>query len=152
VRINRLWERFQIIDPDSIPVNTVRKIFEELLLADAGDIPELLPQEIGMPFYNLSHVEAGNNLLLWGGRVNVRFYRLIFENLFAELVLFCSAQDFFHVFWLNGKQNAGQFRALPRIILDFISVLIWIKPLVSSIAASHHFSVSSGRCSSLLSG
>ena len=104
MRINRFGEWFQIIDPDRIPGIPFRKILKELLLADAGDIPELLPQVLWMPFDDLSHTEAGDDLLLRGGGVNEhRFCRFIFENLLAELVLFCSAQDFFHVFWLNGQ-------------------------------------------------
>jgi hypothetical protein len=116
VRINPLGELLQFIDLDSIPGIPVRKILKELLLADAGYIPEMLPQEIGMPFYDLSHAEAGDDLLLRGVVVNEhRFYRLVLENLFAELVLFCSDQDLFYVFWLNGKQNAGQFRTPPAL-------------------------------------
>ena len=65
-----------------------------------------------MPFDDLSHAEAGDDLFLRGGRVNeYRGCGFISENLLAELVLFCTAQDLFHVLWFNGKQNAGQFRS-----------------------------------------
>ena len=65
-----------------------------------------------MPFDDLSHAEAGDDLLLRGGGVNeYRGCGFVLENLLAELVLFCSAQDLFHVLWFNGQQNTGQFRS-----------------------------------------
>jgi len=98
MRINRFGKRLQIIDPDRIPSIPVREILKELLIAHIVDIPELFPQVIGMPFDDLSHAEAGDDLLLRGGRVNEhKGCGFVLENLLAELVLFCSAQDLFHV-------------------------------------------------------
>jgi len=63
MRINRCPEPFQLIDPDRKPVLLAGKVFEELLLAHSRNILELLPERVGMPFYDLGGAETADDLL-----------------------------------------------------------------------------------------
>jgi hypothetical protein len=115
MRINRLIKLLKALDPDCKPGIPVRKILEELLFRKTGETPELFPKDIGMPFNDLPDLETSNDLLLRRYGINdYRLHRFILENLLPELVLFCSAHNLLDVFWLNGKQNAGQF-SIPTI-------------------------------------
>lgn len=104
MRINWLCKPIQIIDPDRKPVLFAGKIFEELPLAHTGNVSELLPEMVGMPFHDLGGAETADDLLHRGCCVDVSdFCRTVLEDLLAELVLFGAVHDCLDIFRLNGQ-------------------------------------------------
>lgn len=104
MRINRRSELLQLINPDRKPVLLAGEVFEELPLAHTGNVPELLPEIVGMPFHDLGGAETADDLHHRGRGVDVsNLSGTVLEDLFTELVLFGAVHDCLHVFWLNGQ-------------------------------------------------